>query len=224
MNCDKNDLLLYAVTDRHWLDGRRLIDVVRESLDGGVTMVQLREKTLEEGKFLEEAKELQTLCRERGVPFLVNDNVEIAREMNADGVHVGQSDMEAQDVRAILGPDKILGVSAQTVEQAVLAEKHGADYLGVGAVFPTGSKDDADDVSYETLKAICGAVSIPVVAIGGITQESVQQAAELAIAMQAAGEPRAMPLDYEDVNVGAKVVKLIQSYTPIVNETVWLKR
>ena len=146
MNCDKNDLLLYAVTDRHWLDGRRLIDVVRESLDGGVTMVQLREKTLEEGKFLEEAKELQTLCRERGVPFLVNDNVEIAREMNADGVHVGQSDMEAQDVRAILGPDKILGVSAQTVEQAVLAEKHGADYLGVGAVFPTGSKDDADDL------------------------------------------------------------------------------
>ena len=152
MNCDKNDLLLYAVTDRHWLNGRRLIDVVRESLDGGVTMVQLREKTLEEGKFLEEAKELQTLCRERGVPFLVNDNVEIAREMNADGVHVGQSDMEAQDVRAMLGPDKILGVSAQTVEQAVLAEKHGADYLGVGAVFPTGSKDDADDVSYETLR------------------------------------------------------------------------
>ena len=174
MNCDKNDLLLYAVTDRHWLDGRRLIDVVRESLDGGVTMVQLREKTLEEGKFLEEAKELQTLCRERGVPFLVNDNVEIAREMNADGV---QSDMEAQDVRAILGPDKILGVSAQTVEQAVLAEKHGADYLGVGAVFPTGSKDDADDVSYETLKAICGAVSIPVVAIGGITQENVAKLA-----------------------------------------------
>ena len=177
MNCDKNDLLLYAVTDRHWLNGRRLIDVVRESLDGGVTMVQLREKTLEEGKFLEEAKELQALCRERGVPFLVNDNVEIAREMNADGVHVGQSDMEAQDVRAILGPDKILGVSAQTVEQAVLAEKHGADYLGVGAVFPTGSKDDADDVSYETLKAICEAVSIPVVAIGGITQENVAKLA-----------------------------------------------
>lgn len=177
MNCDKKDLLLYAVTDRHWLDGRRLIDVVRESLDGGVTMVQLREKTLEEEKFLEEAKELQALCRERGVPFLVNDNVEIAREMNADGVHVGQSDMEALDVRAILGPDKILGVSAQTVEQAVLAEKHGADYLGVGAVFPTGSKDDADDVSYDTLKAICQAVSIPVVAIGGITQQNVEKLA-----------------------------------------------
>ena len=177
MNCDKNDLLLYAVTDRHWLDGRRLIDVVRESLDGGVTMIQLREKTLEEGKFLEEAKELQTLCRERGVPFLVNDNVEIAREMNADGVHVGQSDMEAQDVRAILGPDKILGVSAQTVEQALLAQKRGADYLGVGAVFPTGSKDDAVEVSHETLKAICEAVSIPVVAIGGIGVKNVQELA-----------------------------------------------
>ena len=173
MNCDKKDLLLYAVTDRHWLDGRRLADVVRESLDGGVTMVQLREKTLDEANFLAEAKELQALCRERGVPFLVNDNVEIAREMDADGVHVGQSDMEAQDVRALLGPDKILGVSAQTVEQAVLAEKHGADYLGVGAVFPTGSKDDADDVSYETLKAICAAVSIPVVAIGGIHKDNI---------------------------------------------------
>ena len=173
MNCDKKDLLLYAVTDRHWLDGRRLVDVVRESLDGGVTMVQLREKTLDEANFFAEAKELQALCRERGVPFLVNDNVEIAREMDADGVHVGQSDMEAQDVRALLGPDKILGVSAHTVEQAVLAEKHGADYLGVGAVFPTGSKDDADDVSYETLKAICAAVSIPVVAIGGLNKSNI---------------------------------------------------
>ena len=177
MNCDKKDLLLYAVTDRHWLDGRRLVDVVRESLDGGVTMVQLREKTLDEANFFAEAKELQALCRERRVPFLVNDNVEIAREMDADGVHVGQSDMEAQDVRALLGPDKILGVSAHTVEQAVLAEKHGADYLGVGAVFPTGSKDDADDVSYEMLKAICAAVSIPVVAIGGIAQSNVEQLA-----------------------------------------------
>jgi len=175
MNCDKNDLLLYAVTDRHWLDGRRLIDVVRESLDGGVTMVQLREKTLEEGKFLEEAKELQTLCRERGVPFLVNDNVEIAREMNADGVHVGQSDMEALDVRAKLGPDKIIGVSAQTVEQAILAEQRGADYLGVGAVFHTGSKADAEDVSHETLTAICNAVKIPVIAIGGITRDNVTE-------------------------------------------------
>ncbi len=177
MNCDKKDLLLYAVTDRHWLNGRELADVVKESLDGGVTMLQLREKTLEEDKFLEEAKLLQALCRERKIPFIINDNVDIAVAMDADGVHVGQRDMEALDVRAKVGPNKIVGVSAQTVEQALLAEKHGADYLGVGAVFPTGSKDDADDVSYETLKAICEAVSIPVVAIGGISQENVSRLA-----------------------------------------------
>ena len=181
MNCDKKDLLLYAVTDRHWLNGRELADVVKESLDGGVTMLQLREKTLEEDKFLEEAKLLQTLCRERKIPFIINDNVDIAVAMDADGVHVGQSDMEALDVRAKVGPNKIVGVSAQTVEQALLAEKHGADYLGVGAVFPTGSKDDADDVSYKTLKAICEAVSIPVVAIGGISQENVSRLAESGI-------------------------------------------
>ena len=177
MNVDKKDLLLYAVTDRHWLNGRTLYSVVKESLDGGVTFLQLREKELDEVHFLEEAKELQQLCREYQVPFIVNDNVDIAISMDADGVHVGQSDMEAGDVRAKLGPDKIIGVSAQTVEQAVLAERHGADYLGVGAVFPTGSKDDADDVSYETLKAICEAVSIPVIAIGGITQENVKELA-----------------------------------------------
>ena len=177
MKCAKEDLLLYAVTDRHWLNGRTLYEVVKESLDGGVTFLQLREKTLDEAHFLEEAKELQKLCKEYKVPFIINDNVDIAVAMNADGVHVGQSDMEAGDVRAKLGPDKIIGVSAQTVEQALLAEKAGADYLGVGAVFPTSSKDDANEVTYETLKAICSAVSIPVVAIGGITQENVHQLA-----------------------------------------------
>ena len=175
MNCDKKDLLLYAVTDRHWLNGRSLRQVVEESLDGGVTMVQLREKQLEEGTFLEEAKELQALCRQRRIPFLVNDNVDIALAMNADGVHVGQSDMEALDVRKKLGPGKIIGVSAQTVEQALLAQAHGADYLGVGAVFPTGSKDDAVEVPFETLKAICQVVRIPVVAIGGISKANVEQ-------------------------------------------------
>ena len=173
MKCDPKDLLLYAVTDRHWLNGRTLVDVVKESLDGGVTMIQLREKSLDEGKFLEEAKELQALCRERHVPFIVNDNVDIAKAMDADGVHVGQDDMEAMDVRAKLGPDKIIGVSAHTVEEALLAEKQGADYLGVGAVFPTSSKSDVGEMSYETLKAICKAVSIPVVAIGGISGENV---------------------------------------------------
>ena len=148
-----------------------------ESLEGGVTMLQLREKHLDEAHFLEEAKELQMLCRSWHVPFLINDNVEIALAMNADGIHVGQSDMAAGDVRKKLGDDKIIGVSAQTVEQALLAEKAGADYLGVGAVFPTSSKDDANEVTYETLKAICSAVSIPVVAIGGITQENIHQLA-----------------------------------------------
>ena len=181
MKCAEKDLLLYAVTDRHWLNNRTLTDVVRESLEGGVTMLQLREKTLAEPAFLAEAKELQALCREYHVPFIVNDNVDIALAMDADGVHVGQSDMEALDVRAKLGPGKIVGVSAQTVEQALLAEKHGADYLGVGAVFPTGSKDDADDVSYDTLKATCQAVSIPVVAIGGINRDNVARLADSGI-------------------------------------------
>ena len=177
MRCDKKDLLLYAVTDRHWLNGRTLHEVVKESLDGGVTFVQLREKQLDEEHFLQEAKDLKELCSEYHVPFVINDNVELAIEMDADGVHVGQSDMEAGDVRAKLGPDKIIGVSAQTVEQAVLAEKHGADYLGVGAVFPTSSKDDATEVPFETLKAICEAVSIPVIAIGVITKENVKELA-----------------------------------------------
>ena len=177
MKCDKKDLLLYAVTDRHWLDKRSLKEVVKESLDGGVTFVQLREKTLEDDKFLEEAKELKQLCKEYNVPFVINDNVDIAIAMDADGVHVGQSDMEAGNVREKLGPDKIIGVSAQTVEQAVLAEQRGADYLGVGAVFPTGSKDDAVEVSHETLKAICEAVSIPVIAIGGISVGNVKELA-----------------------------------------------
>ncbi len=175
MRLDKKSLLLYGVTDRKWLNGRSLTEVVKESLEGGATMIQLREKNLDEARFLQEAKELQSLCRTFKVPFIVNDNVDIALEMGADGIHVGQSDMEAGEVREKLGPDKILGVSAQTVDQAVLAEKRGADYLGVGAVFTTGSKDDAVEVDFDTLKAICEAVTIPVVAIGGITRDNVTQ-------------------------------------------------
>lgn len=177
MKCDKKDLLLYAVTDRHWLNGATLYSQVEKALKGGVTFVQLREKSLDESAFFQEAVELKKLCKEYKVPFVINDNVEIALKMGADGVHVGQSDMEAGDVRAKLGPDKIIGVSANTVEQALLAEKRGADYLGVGAVFLTGSKDDADDVSIETLKNICEAVSIPVVAIGGISKHNVAELA-----------------------------------------------
>jgi thiamine-phosphate pyrophosphorylase len=173
MKCDKESLLLYAVTDRYWLKKHTLLEEVENTLRGGATFIQLREKNLEEEKFMKEAIEIQALCKKYKVPFVVNDNVDIAVAMDADGVHVGQSDMEAGEVRKKLGPNKIIGVSACTVEQAVLAEKRGANYLGVGAVFPTGSKDDAEDVSYDTLKAICEAVSIPVVAIGGITKENV---------------------------------------------------
>lgn len=169
----REQMLLYAVTDRHWLNGQTLYEQVEEALKGGATFIQLREKDLTEEEFLEEAKKIQQLCKKYRVPFIINDNVKLAKEIDADGVHVGQSDMEALDVRAQLGEDKIIGVSARTVEQALLAEKHGADYLGVGAVFPTSSKDDAAEVPHETLKAICEAVSIPVIAIGGITQENV---------------------------------------------------
>lgn len=173
MSLDKNSLLLYAVTDRHWLNGASLYEQVEQAIEGGASFVQLREKELEQEAFLQEAIEIQKLCRNYHVPFVINDNVEIARSIDADGVHVGQSDMEAGDVRTIIGEDKILGVSAQTVEQAVLAEARGADYLGVGAVFHTGSKADASEVSFETLKAICEAVKIPVIAIGGISRDNV---------------------------------------------------
>ncbi len=177
MKVDSKDLLLYAVTDRKWTDQKTLAEQVEEALEGGATFVQLREKTLDEEHFLEEAKVLKKLCAKYNVPFVINDSVGIALAMDADGVHVGQSDMEAGAVREKLGSDKIIGVSAQTVEQALLAEKHGADYLGVGAVFPTGSKDDAVEVSKDTLRAICEAVSIPVVAIGGVSQANVGELA-----------------------------------------------
>lgn len=175
MKLDKKDLLLYAVTDRSWLNGETLYSQVEKALKGGATFIQLREKDLDSEAFLKEAKELKKLCKEYNVPFVVNDNVDIAVKIGADGVHVGQSDMQAQDVRAKLGKDKIIGVSAQTVEQALLAQKQGADYLGVGAVFSTNSKDDAVNVSHETLKAICEAVHIPVIAIGGIGKHNIME-------------------------------------------------
>jgi len=170
-----DDLLLYAVTDRSWLDGKTLAWQVEEALKGGATMIQLREKELSEEEFYQEALEIKELCSCYRVPFLINDNVELACRVNADGVHVGQSDREASQVREIIGKDKILGVSAQTVEQAVLAEKQGADYLGVGAVFPTKSKTDAELVGLSMLKKICESVSIPVVAIGGMNQKNICQ-------------------------------------------------
>ena len=175
MKCDKKNLLLYAVTDRSWLGDKTLAEQTEEALKGGVTFVQIREKELDREHFREEAEELKALCARYQVPFVINDDVDLALEVDADGVHVGQSDMEAGDVRKKLGPDKIIGVSARTVEQALLAQAHGADYLGVGAVFSTSTKSDAKNVSHETLKEICKAVRIPVVAIGGITRDNVKE-------------------------------------------------
>lgn len=175
MSCDKKDLLLYAVTDRSWLNGQTLYEQVEQALEGGVSFLQLREKELEEQAFLEEAKVIQELCKKYQVPFLINDNVELAASIGADGVHVGQSDMAAGAAREKLGPDRIIGVSARTVEEALEAQRQGADYLGVGAVFPTGSKADAVEVDHQVLKEICSAVEIPVIAIGGIGRDNVAQ-------------------------------------------------
>ncbi len=165
------------MTDRSWTKNDTLYHQVEEALKGGVTFLQLREKDLNTENFLQEAEEMKKLCAAYRVPFVINDNVEIARTVGADGVHVGQDDMPAWKVREILGEDKIIGVSAQTVEQAIKAEKDGADYLGVGAVFPTSSKADAVEVEHATLRDICVAVQIPVVAIGGISAENVSQLA-----------------------------------------------
>lgn len=173
MKCDKKDLLLYAVTDRSWLRNQTLYEQVEEALKGGATFIQLREKKLGYDEFLEEAKQIQKLCKEYKVPFVINDNVEIAKQIGADGVHVGQDDMESGKVRTLLGEDKIIGVSAHNVEEALLAQANGADYLGVGAVFNTMSKDDVSTLNHEVLKEICKAVSIPVIAIGGINEENV---------------------------------------------------
>lgn len=171
----KEDLLLYAVTDRHYLHDKTLEEAVKEAIDGGITFVQLREKNIDHEDFKEEALRIQSLCHQYQIPFVIDDDVDLAVEICADGVHVGQSDLEALEARKKIGSDKILGVSAGTVEEAIKAEKAGADYLGVGAVFPTGSKDDATPVSHDTLKAICNAVSIPVIAIGGITRDNVRE-------------------------------------------------
>lgn len=171
-------LLLYAVTDGTWVkEGSALLNDVETALRAGATFLQLREKSeahpLAPDELLREAVAMGELARRYNVPYVIDDDVGLAIQCGADGVHVGQSDMAAKNVRALIGKDKILGVSAQTAEQALLAQSQGADYLGVGAVFPTGTKTDADAVSLETLKRICEAVTIPVVAIGGISEKNI---------------------------------------------------
>lgn len=170
MKCDKRYMLLYAVTDRVWTGEQTLCEQVEAALKGGVTCVQLREKEMDETAFLQEAKDICALCHRYGVPFIVNDNVDVAIACQADGIHVGQEDMAAGEVRRRVGDAMLLGVSVHTVEEARRAVRNGADYLGLGAVFPTSTKTDVDQMTNETLRAICDAVDVPVVAIGGINR------------------------------------------------------
>ncbi len=170
MKCDKRYMLLYAVTDRAWTGEQTLYEQVEAALKGGVTCVQLREKEMDETAFLQEAKDICALCHRYGVPFIVNDNVDVAIACQADGIHVGQEDMAAGEVRRRVGDAMLLGVSVHTVEEARRAVRNGADYLGLGAVFPTSTKTDVDQMTNETLRAICNAVDVPVVAIGGINR------------------------------------------------------
>lgn len=175
MEFERRSLRLYAVTDRSWLRGSTMYEQVEKALRGGATFIQLREKSLDTESFIEEAGQIKILCEKYHVPFVINDNVEVALAVGADGVHVGQGDMAASDARKKLGAGKIIGVTARTVQQAAEAERQGADYLGTGAVFATSTKGDAKEISHGTLKEICRSVSIPVVAIGGITAGNVME-------------------------------------------------
>lgn len=169
----KKAMLLYAITDRTWLGNNSLYEQVEDAIKGGATFIQLREKNLSYEKFLEEAKKIKEITDKYGVPFVINDNVEIAKEIDADGVHVGQSDTEAKRAREILGKDKIIGISAGNLKEAIEAEKNGADYIGIGAMFHTDTKSDATSVTFEEAKEITSKVNIPVVAIGGINSENI---------------------------------------------------
>ena len=172
----KNSMLLYAVTDRAWLkENESLTSVCQSVLENGATFLQIREKDLDEDTFEQEAQSLKSLCAEYHIPFVVNDSVEIALEIDADGVHVGQSDIKGRDIRNLIGDEKILGISAGTVEEAIAAEKAGADYIGVGAVFGTSTKKNARYLTVGKLKEISESVSIPVVAIGGISASNIME-------------------------------------------------
>lgn len=177
MKCDKHTMLVYAVTDHAWVGKMSLYQQVEAALQNGATCIQLREKELDDADFLAEAQEMAALCRRYHVPFIINDKVDIAIACHADGVHVGQEDMAASDVRKRVGDQMMIGVSAHTVEEALEAVRNGADYLGLGAVFSTSTKTDAGAMSFDTLKAICDAVEIPTVAIGGISPANIMQLA-----------------------------------------------
>ena len=172
----RQGMLLYAVTDQSWLkEGQTLLSVCEDVLKNGATFLQIREKDLDAVRFEAEAAKLKDLCARYKVPYVVNDSLEIALDIDADGVHVGQSDIKGRDIRSIIGPDKILGISAGSVEEAIAAENAGADYIGVGAVFGTSTKKNARNLTVEKLKEISSAVSIPVVAIGGINGKNLME-------------------------------------------------
>lgn len=173
MKCDKKYMLLYAVTDRAWAKEKSLYQQVEEALKGGVTCVQLREKNLPDEEFLQEAVEIKALCKKYNVPLFINDNVSVALKCGADGIHVGQDDMAVSEVRSIVGENMMIGVSAHSVEEALEAVKNGADCLGVGAMFATSTKTDANILSWQTLHDICHAVDVPVVAIGGLNKDNI---------------------------------------------------
>lgn len=175
MTFQREQLLLYAVTDRAWTGRQTLFEQVEDALKGGVTLVQLREKDLPQGEFLAEAKALRDLCHRYHVPLIINDNLEVALESGADGVHVGAEDQPVDQIRRRVGPGFIIGATAKTPAQAQAAQAAGADYLGVGAVFPSPTKEQAKRITREDLRTICASVSIPAVAIGGIALENVGQ-------------------------------------------------
>lgn len=168
----KKSLRFYAVTDTAWVGKLTFYQQIEAALRGGITMLQLREKHLPDDEFLHRAVDIKQMTAQYNIPLIINDNLQVAINSNADGLHIGQNDIPAAKARAAIGPDKILGVSAQTVQQALAAERDGADYLGVGAIFATNTKDDADSVSIQTLREICCSVNIPVIAIGGINVEN----------------------------------------------------
>lgn len=205
-------LRLYAVTDRSWLGTQTLSEQVEQALRGGATCVQLREKELNPEDFLAKAKELKGLCARYGVPLIINDNVELALKVDADGVHVGQEDMDARDVRGLIGCDKILGVTAKTIEQARKAQHNGADYLGSGAVFGSTTKSNAKPMTKALLQSICQSVTIPVVAIGGIHRGNIASLAGTGIrgAAVVSGIFAAADIEEECRILKAEIAKIVK--------------
>ena len=175
MKLNKEDLLLYGVTDSKYLKGRKMSELVEEAILGGVTMIQLREKEMTHEAFKQEALDVQSVCQKHHVPLIINDDVELCKEIDADGVHIGQDDLNLKEARKILGEDKIIGVSARTVEEAIRAKENGADYLGVGAMFTTTTKLDAKSVTVDRLSEIKKEVNLPIVAIGGLTLDNIDK-------------------------------------------------